>query len=131
MKMMTKISWLFALAFSGAVALGGCSSSSSSDDAGDAGGDADTTGDASQVFALTPGDSRFEVLSVVGTPDDGCGLGVGDTVAMNGLVGASLLFNYDMNAMPPMIKIGTEGILGGGTISNNMATLVHDAPKVA
>lgn len=129
MKMMTKTSWLFALAFSGAVALGGCSSSSSSDDGGTT--DADTTSDsgsdASQLFGLTPGDSCFEVLSVVGTPNDGCDLGVGDTVAMDGLVGASLLFNYDMNATPPTITIGTKGILGGGPISNNMATLVHNA----
>jgi hypothetical protein len=124
MKMMTKTSWLFALAFSGAVALGGCSSSSSTDDGGTTDGDT-TTDSGSGLFALTVGDSCFDVLSVVGTPDDGCDLGVGDTVAMMGLVGASLPFNYDMTAAT--ITVGTNGILGGGPISNNMATLVHDA----
>jgi hypothetical protein len=129
MKITIKTSHVATLALFGAVALIGCGGTSSSADAGDA-GDASTTGDAAAgdgpvLFRLTVGDSCFDVLSVVGTPDDGCNFGVGDTAANMGLLGTSLPFHYDMTAVT--IQVGTNGILGGGPILNNMATLVHDA----
>jgi hypothetical protein len=97
------------------VALASCSSTGSSDDGG---------GDAAQVFSLSTGDSCFDITSVAAGSSDGCDLGVADTVANNGLVGASIPFNYDMTAVT--ISVGTDGSLGGGPILNNMATLVRD-----
>jgi hypothetical protein len=103
---------LLALAMGGALA--SCSGSSATDDGGDGG---------PQAFALTPGDSCFEIVSVAAGANDGCMLGVAEQ-APTGLVGASIPFNYDMNAVT--IAVGTMGSLGGGAILNNMATLVRD-----
>jgi hypothetical protein len=132
MKITIKTSGIMTLAFLGAAALVGCSGSSSSADGGDASTNTNTdtnTSDGPVAFGLTPGDSCFDVVSVVGTPDDGCDLGVGDTAAMDGLIGTALPFNYVMDVPNGVytIAVGTNGILGGGAILNNMATLVHDA----
>jgi hypothetical protein len=106
---MTLLSGIFAL---------GCSSSSNGDDASttEDAGDAGPT-----LFGITPGKTCFDVVSVKTGFVDGCNLGVGDTVANNGVVGAALLVNYDPNTAT--LTVGTDGSLGTGTIAFNEGTL--------
>jgi hypothetical protein len=114
-----------ALAMAGSFAA--CSSSGDSADGGDGSADAASNTDSSTdvtLFFITPGDSCYEVVSVANGFQDGCDFGVGDTVANQGLVGASIPFNYDNSAYT--IKVGTDGALGGGAIAFNMATLLRD-----
>lgn len=102
---------------SGILALG-CSSSSNSDDASttDDAGDAGPT-----LFGITAGKSCFDVLTVATGFNDGCGIGVGDPVANDGLVGAALLVNYDPSTAT--LTVGRDGALGTGQISFNVGTL--------
>jgi hypothetical protein len=115
-----------ALAMAGSFAA--CSGSSDSDDGGDGSADAaSNNNDGSTdvtLFYITPGDSCYEIVSVASGSNDGCDFGVADTVANQGLVGASIPFNYDNTAYT--IKVGTDGALGGGAIAFNMATLLRD-----
>src|SRR3954447_17041764 len=100
---MTMLGGIFAL---------GCSSTGGGDDAGaDAGADAGPT-----LFALSSGDSCFDVVSIQSGADDGCDLGVA------GLVGMSLPVNYD--PATAILTVGTAGSLGGGQIAFNMGTLM-------
>jgi hypothetical protein len=118
MKMTIKTSGLVTLALLGAAVLSGCSGASSSGDGGDdAGSDGGVT-----LYPLTIGDSCFDIVGLEGTPMDGCDLGVAALVGS-----AALPFNYTTTATTATITVGTDGILGGGSIANNMATLVHDA----
>jgi hypothetical protein len=108
---------------SATLALGGCSSTSNSDDGGDA--SSDLAGDTGPtLYGLTTGDSCFDIVSVATTAaTDGCNIGVADTVQNMGLVGAALLVNYDMATAT--LSIGTAGSLGAGTIAFNMGTLTR------
>src|SRR5437870_1522032 len=122
MKTSKTISYTLGLMLAGAFALVGCSgASSSADGAAGNGGSTGAGGSAgSGLFGLTPGDSCFDIVSIVPPTDDGCMLGVGDTGAM-GPVGTALPFNYDMPN--GKITVGTNGSLGTGSIANNMGTL--------
>jgi len=120
---MTLLGGIFAL---------GCSSSTNSDDGGlggFTGSEGGATGtDAGQdgpvLFGLSTGDSCFDIVSVAAGSNDGCNLGVADTVANNGLVGASLLVNYTQATAT--LTVGTDGSLGAGQIAFNMGTLMRD-----
>jgi hypothetical protein len=99
---MTLLSGIFAL---------GCSSSGGGDDAGP------DTGPT--PFALSAGDSCFDVVSIQSGADDGCDLGVA------GLVGMALPVNY--NPTTAILTVGTNGAEGGGQIAFNMGTLMRDS----
>jgi len=99
----------------------GCSSSSSSDDASTA---QDAGSDGPALFAITAGNSCFDVVSIQPGSNDGCMLGVADTVANGGPVGGGLLVNYDNNT--GILTVGTDGHEGGGPIAFNMGTLTRD-----
>jgi hypothetical protein len=103
----------------------GCGSSSDNGDGGPDGGGG--TGGANPcpgltLHGLTDGDSCFDILGASAVVD-GCNLGVGDTTAMMGLVGASLPVHYD--AMTGMLSVGTQGSLGASStaLQCNMGTL--------
>jgi hypothetical protein len=115
------------LAVSMGGALASCSSTDSSNDGGDAGGDAPPTADGPHLFMLTPGDSCFKITAASNV-NDGCNFGVGDQAGppADGLVGASIPFNYTYDNMMATIAVGTMGALGGGEVSQNMAMLVRD-----
>jgi hypothetical protein len=116
----------------------GCGSSSGTNDgavsgsAGTGGPDGSGAGGASgsgvcgntMLFGLSTGDSCFDIVSVMPGSNDGCMLGVADTTAMMGLVGASLPVNYDMSTAT--LTVGTSGSLGAGTIMCNIGNLTRD-----
>lgn len=104
---------------SGIFALGCSSSTTSGDDAGN--GDATVIDSGPTLYGITAGKTCFDVLSVQPGFVDGCGTGVGDTVANMGVVGAALLVNYDPNTAT--LTVGTDGSLGTGTIAFNVGTL--------
>jgi hypothetical protein len=76
------------------------------------------------LYALTTGDSCFDIVSVTAGANDGCMLGVADPVAMMGLVGSTLPVNYDMPTAT--LTVGTMGSLGAGPIMCNMGTLTRN-----
>jgi len=100
---MTLLAGIFAL---------GCSSSSNGDDGGT---DAADTGPT--LFALSSGDSCFDIVSTQAGADDGCDLGVA------ALVGMALPVNYD--PATAILTVGTAGSLGGGQIAFNMGMLMR------
>lgn len=115
-----------ALAMAGSFAA--CSSSGESADGSTDGAVTDTSSDSNNntdvtLYFITPGDSCYDIVSVANGSNDGCDLGVAQN-APDGLVGATIPFNYDNQAYT--IKVGTEGSLGGGAIAFNMATLLRD-----
>lgn len=85
---------------------------------GGAGGSAGPT-----LYALTPGTYCFDVTSVSAITD-GCDIGLATAYAMPGKPFA-LPVTYDMTA--GTVQAGTDGSLGIGAISNNMATLLRDS----
>jgi hypothetical protein len=107
----------------------GCGSSS---DNGDGGGNDGAAGGGGGVcpgvtlYALSDGDSCFDIVSVQAGSSDGCMLGVADTTAMMGLVGATLPVNYV--AATGILSVGTMGSLGTAmsTLQCNMGTLVRE-----
>ncbi|HVR63669.1 MAG TPA: hypothetical protein VMU50_17330 [Polyangia bacterium] len=118
---------MLAVVVGAAVLSTGCNSSSDCSDGGDctadgavAGNDTGTVADTgsadSGLFAITPGDYCYDVLSIANVTD-GCDLNVA------GVVGQALLGHYDTNGT---FKLGTEGALGSGPISNNMGTLTRE-----
>jgi hypothetical protein len=125
MKILTKGLASIAL-LSAAFALG-CGSGSGSADGGDATGAGGTgaggTGGVT-LFALTQGDSCYDIVSVATGSDDGCMIGVADSGA-NGLIGTALPVNYTFTTTSATVKVGTDGSLGSGAILNNMATLTR------
>jgi hypothetical protein len=114
MKTSFKSIQIVSLILASAGALVGCSGASSSADGGDSGA-AGSGG--STAFGLSKGDTCFDVLSVEGTPTDDCGIGVA------AVVGSALPVNYD--DATGILKVGTEGSLGGGAISFNVGTLTR------
>jgi hypothetical protein len=109
MKTLTKNAFAVSL-LTGVLALG-CSSSGSGDDGGD---DAAPT-----PFALSSGDSCFDVVSVQPGSNDGCMIGVAD------VVGIGVLVNYDPSTA--ILTVGSNGALGGGQIAFNAGTLIRDS----
>ncbi len=103
--------------FGATLALGGCSSTSNSDDGGDA--SLDVAGDTGPtLYGLTTGDSCFDIVSIATGSSDGCDIGVVSLVNT-----ASLLVNYNMSTAT--LSVGTAGSLGAGTIAFNMGTLTR------
>lgn len=121
MKSLTKNA--FAMALLGGVFALGCSSTGSGDDGGGLGGaggsETDSGADGPTLFALSAGDSCFDVVSIEPGSNDGCMIGVAD------LVGAGILFNYD--ASTGVLTAGTNGALGAGAIAFNQGTLTRDS----
>jgi hypothetical protein len=113
MKSLMKSAFTMTL-LAGAFALG-CSSSSNSDDAGS---------DGPVLFGITPGDNCFDVVSIQPGSNDGCMLGVADSVASGGPVGGGLPVNYNKDTA--ILTVGTDGHEGGGPIAFNMGTLTRD-----
>ena len=111
----------FTMTLLGGILALGCSSSGNGDDAGTE----DAAVDSSAPFGLTPGDNCFDVVSIKPGSNDACEIGVADTAANGGPVGAALLVNYNQNTA--ILTVGTNGVLGGGQITFNMGTLMHDA----
>ncbi|MDB4983185.1 MAG: hypothetical protein JWM82_3937 [Myxococcales bacterium] len=116
MKTSFKTIQIVSLILSSAAAVMGCSGSSSSADGGDSGA-AGSGGAGGTAFGLSKGDTCFDVLSVQGTPTDGCAIGVA------AVVGSALPVNYDDTT--GILKVGTDGSLGGGAITFNMGTLTR------
>ncbi|HVZ73983.1 MAG TPA: hypothetical protein VHJ20_16500 [Polyangia bacterium] len=113
------------LALAGAFALASCSGTSSSDDGGDAATPADSnTNDGPTLYGLSVGDSCFDIVSAAAGSNDGCDLGVADTVANMGAVGSTKLVHYDMATAT--LTVGTAGSLGDGVVTNNMGTLLRE-----
>ena len=107
---MTLLGGIFAL---------GCSSSSSGDDAGT---DLDAGSDSGPVlFGITPGDNCFDVVSVQPGFNDGCEIGVGDTVANRAWSAGAMLVNYNPNTA--ILTVGSRWRVGGGPIAFNTGTL--------
>jgi hypothetical protein len=119
MKTSFKSIQIVSLILASAGALVGCSGASSSADGGDSGtaGSGGGGGAGGTAFGLSKGDTCFDVLSVEGTPTDGCDIGVA------AVVGSALPVNYDETT--GILKVGTEGSLGGGAISFNVGTLTR------
>jgi hypothetical protein len=111
----------FAVTLIGGIVALGCSSSSNGDDGGDAAQLDASTDTGPTLFALSNGDSCFDIVSVATGSNDACGLGVADTVANMGLVGDALLVNYE--AATGILTVGTAGALGVGPIAFNAGTL--------
>ncbi len=117
MKTSFKSIQIVSLVLASAAALVGCSGASSSADAGDSGTAGSDGAAGSGAFGLSKGDTCFDVLSVEGTPTDGCEIGVAT------VVGTALPVNY--NDATGILKVGTDGSLGGGAISFNLGTLTR------
>jgi hypothetical protein len=115
MKTSFKSVQVISLVLVSAAALVSCSGASSSGDAGDsgaAGSDGGVT-----LFGLSKGTSCFDIVSIQGTPNDDCDLMVAAQV------GKALPVNYD--DATAILKVGTDGSLGGGVISFNAGTLTR------
>jgi hypothetical protein len=111
----------------------GCGTSSGTDDAGIGGTAGTGAGGAggdpcagATLFAISPGDSCFDIVSVTPGSNDGCMLGVADTVANMGLLGSSLPVNYTFDMMTGTLTVGTMGSLGAGPVLCNVGTLTRD-----
>ncbi len=111
---MTKTIWGMCsmLVVAGLVGAGCSSSAGNADGATDGGFDAGTT-----LFALSTGDSCFDVETVSGVTD-GC------NIAPGSVVGSALLVNYV--ATTATVTLGTMGAEGAGVITNNQGTLTRD-----
>src|SRR5450432_780400 len=119
MKILTK--GLVSIAVLSAAFAVGCGSGSGSADGSDVPGAGGAGGTA---FGISMGDNCFEVVSIASGSSDGCMLGVADTVANMGPVGSSLPVNYDPNT--GILKVGTDGSLGAGSVAFNVGTLTRD-----
>lgn len=96
--------------------------------AGGGGGGAGGAGGA-QPFGLTGGDSCFEVTAFDPTTFiDGCGEGALVSDAAKPPSPLIVPLNYD--GATGTVKLGTDGSLGQGTISNNKGTLVRENDPV-
>jgi hypothetical protein len=107
-----------------------CSSSNKGADGGEDGaagtsGDAAAATDGPHLFALTSGDSCFDIVAVATDTSDGCMDGV-DALAGT----AALPFNYTYTNSTATVTVGTEGSLGAGPITNNMGTLTRGPDAV-
>jgi hypothetical protein len=91
----------------------GCSSTSGDLD----GSTSDASGDGPTLFALSTGQSCFDVDTVANVTD-GC------NIAPGSVVGGALLVNYDMATA--VLTVGTMGAEGAGPISNNTGTLTRN-----
>ena len=80
------------------------------------GGSSDASTDGETLFALSVGDSCFDVLTVANV-NDGC------NIAPGSVVGGALLVNYVMQTAT--LTVGTMGSLGAGQIAHNMGTLTR------
>ena len=110
---MIKTIWAsFSMLAVAALVASGCSSS-----AGDVDGStSDAQNDATTLFALSTGDSCFDV-NTVASVSDGC------NVAPGSVVGGALLVNYVMSTAT--LTVGTMGAEGAGPIAHNMGTLTR------
>jgi len=110
---MTKTKWsLFSMLGVAALVAAGCSSSGANDD----GSTSDGPNDGETLFALSTGDSCFDVETVAGVTD-GC------NIAPGSVVGSALLVNYNMSTAT--LTVGTMGAEGAGPIAHNMGTLTR------
>ena len=113
--MRTQMKWALSLAMIGVFAGVGCGSSGLLGDGGTGAGGNDG---AVTLYALTTGDSCFDITSASAV-NDGCMLGVG------GLAGNTAIHvNYVMSTA--ILTVGTTGQLGGGQIAFNVGTLMYD-----
>ena len=81
------------------------------------GGASDGSTDGLTLFALSTGDSCFDVETVANVTD-GC------NIAPGSVVGSALLVNYTMATAT--LTVGTMGSQGAGRIMNNTGTLTRD-----
>jgi hypothetical protein len=93
------------------LAAAGCSSSSN-----DADGSTDGATDGGTLYALSTGDSCFDVTAVANVTD-ACGISPGS------VVGGALLVNYTMSTAT--LTVGTMGAEGAGPIAHNTGTLTR------
>jgi hypothetical protein len=109
---MTKNRWeLFSTLAIAALVVAGCTSSTSEAD-----GSTDGATDGSTLYALSTGDSCFDVNTVANVTD-GC------NIAPGSVVGGALLVNYTMSTAT--LTVGTMGAEGAGPISHNTGTLTR------